>query len=90
MVLFLRCIGIDKLNRYNYNGGESFEVFVKENENVKRGQQLLKFNKKQIESHGYESVIPIIVTNSADFEDVFITEERQLNQESQLLTIIKK
>lgn len=29
------------------------------------------------------------MTNSADFEDVFITEERQLNQESQLLTIIK-
>lgn len=69
---------------------EDFEVFVKENESVQHGQQLLKFNKKQIEDNGYESVIPIIVTNSADFEDVLITEAQQLSQGSQLLTIIKK
>ncbi len=79
-------VGLDTVKM----NGEGFEVFVKENESVQQGQQLLKFNKKQIEDNGYESVIPIIVTNSADFEDVLITEEQQLNQGSQLLTIIKK
>lgn len=69
---------------------KALKYLLKKMKMSNEGSSLLKFNKKQIENHGYESVIPIIVTNSADFEDVFITEERQLDQESQLLTIIKK
>ncbi|MGJ5703170.1 PTS sugar transporter subunit IIA, partial [Staphylococcus equorum] len=70
--------------------GEGFELFVNENDAVKQGKPLISFNKKWLESNGYDTVIPIIVTNSAEFSEVITTDAVQVSQNDALLTIINK
>lgn len=70
--------------------GEGFELLVNENDEVKLGQPLLHFNQKWLESSGYDTVIPIIVTNSAEFSEVITTDAVQVSQNDALLTIINK
>ncbi|MGO1883355.1 MAG: glucose PTS transporter subunit IIA, partial [Staphylococcus equorum] len=70
--------------------GEGFELFVNENDAVKQGKPLISFNQKWLESNGYDTVIPIIVTNSAEFSEVITTDAVQVSQNDALLTIINK
>jgi len=50
--------------------GEGFTAHVSENDAVHRGQLLLTFDTALIESRGYKTVTPVIVTNSGDFDAV--------------------
>lgn len=79
-------IGLDTVNM----NGEGFEVFVSDGEHVKEGQALIQFDKELIKKQGYDTVTLVIVTNSADFEDVIISNKDIIEQQDQLLTIIKK
>lgn len=56
-------IGIDTVNLK----GEGFEVLVKENDDVKCGELIVKFDKKAIEDKGYDTSTMMIITNSSDF-----------------------
>ena len=55
-------IGVDTVKM----NGDGFETFVKEGEQVKKGQKLLKFDKKKIKAAGYPDTVVVIVTNSGD------------------------
>ncbi len=70
--------------------GEGFDLLVKENDKVKLGQPILGFNKAFIEEQGYDTIIPIIVTNSNEFNDVIENESRNVNEKDTIMTIIKK
>lgn len=50
--------------------GEGFTAHVSEGDRVKKGQKLISFDKKFIESRGYKTVTPVIVTNSDDYKSV--------------------
>lgn len=50
--------------------GKYFEAHVKEQETVKKGQLLLSFDQASIEAAGYQTVTPVIVSNTADFTEV--------------------
>ena len=50
--------------------GEGFTAHVSEGDRVKKGQKLISFDKKFIESKGYKTVTPVIVTNSDDYKSV--------------------
>jgi PTS system sucrose-specific IIC component len=50
--------------------GEGFMAHVGEGDAVKRGQVLLTFDTALIESKGYKTVTPVIVTNSDDYDAV--------------------
>ena len=50
--------------------GEGFTAYVSEGDRVKKGQKLISFDKKFIESKGYKTVTPVIVTNSDDYKSV--------------------
>ena len=54
---------------YELNG-EGFTAHVSEGDRVKNGQKLISFDKKFIESKGYKTVTPVIVTNSDDYKSV--------------------
>ncbi len=56
-------VGLDtvKLN------GKHFEVAVNNGDKVTKGQLLLKFDAKAIRKEGYNTIVPIIVTNSDEF-----------------------
>ncbi|MBA1392536.1 PTS beta-glucoside transporter subunit IIABC [Lactobacillus sp. XV13L] len=59
-------LGIDKVN---LNGKNSK---VKNGQKIKTGDLLETFNIKEIEKAGYDMTVPIIVTNSNNFDDIII------------------
>ncbi len=56
-------VGIDTM-RLN---GKYFKPQVKQGQKVKQGDLLLKFDLKKIEKQGYDTVVPIVVTNHDEF-----------------------
>lgn len=70
--------------------GEGFELLVKENEQIELNQSLLTFNKSQIEQQGYDTVIPVIITNSSEFEDVIVNADSAVDHKDEIMTIVSK
>lgn len=42
---------------------------------MKKGDLLLKFDLEAIKGEGYDTVIPVIVTNTSDFKEVSLVKE---------------
>lgn len=59
-------VGVDTVKM----NGQGFEVFVKEGDSVKQGQKILQFDAKQIKKAGFSDTIAVILTNSADYQQV--------------------
>ena len=51
-------------------GGEGYEAHVAEGDKVKRGQTLITFDKALIQSKGYKTVTPVIITNADDYDEI--------------------
>lgn len=51
-------------------GGKNFETLVKEGDVITPATELIRFDKAAIEAAGYQTVTPVIVTNSDDFDEV--------------------
>ncbi|MCY3024935.1 beta-glucoside-specific PTS transporter subunit IIABC [Aerococcus loyolae] len=68
--------------------GEGFEKLVQEGDSVEAGQALLRFDRELIRSRGYETVIPIVVTNSQEMTDVLLTLEDHVDRGDYLLTVL--
>ncbi|SKA95185.1 PTS system IIA component, Glc family [Caloramator quimbayensis] len=52
-------IGMDTV-RLN---GEGFTRLIEEGQNIKKGQEIIKIDRKLIESRGYSIVTPVVITN---------------------------
>jgi len=59
-------IGIDtvKLN------GRHFTAFVKKDQQVKKGDLLMKFDMKKIAEEGYDMTTPVLITNPSDYAEI--------------------
>lgn len=68
--------------------GNGFEIFVLEGETVEAGQKLVEFDINLIRKAGLPTITPVIITNSADFEDVLVTQETQVKAGDYLLTAV--
>ncbi len=55
--------------------GDGFEVLVKEGDEVKAGQELLRFDGKKIKEAGYSLISPILVTNADEVKEVLPPEK---------------
>ena len=64
-------VGIDTVNLE----GKYFEPQVTVDTKVKKGDLLLKFDLEAIKGEGYDTVIPVIVTNTSDFKEVSLVKE---------------
>jgi PTS system sucrose-specific IIC component len=51
-------------------GGEGFTAHIAEGERFTRGQTLITFDKELIESRGYQSVTPVIITETEGFTEI--------------------
>lgn len=52
--------------------GKGFKPLVKTGDTVKKGQKLLEFDMELIQNAGYSLVTPVLVANSANYEDVVV------------------
>lgn len=77
-------VGIDtvKLN------GEHFSAYVKDHDQVKKGDLLLEFDIAAIQKAGYPTITPVIITNTMDFTDVIETDRKEVTTKDQILEII--
>lgn len=62
------------LNTVELNG-RFFETYVKEGDRVKSGQKLLSFELDEIQDAGYGTQIPVIVTNTANYQTIDLLEK---------------
>ena len=59
-------VGIDTVKMK----GDGFNCFVSQDEEVKKGQKLLEFDRKKIKDAGYSDMVVVLLTNSDDYDDV--------------------
>lgn len=69
--------------------GEGFEVCVKEGQKVKVHDPVLKVDLEFMRTKGIDMTIPIVVTNSSDYE-LEKSQEQLITIESQMMLIRKK
>lgn len=59
-------IGLDTVNLK----GEHFEVLVKDDQPVKQGDNVIKFDIEKIKELGYDVTSPVVVCNYTDYKEV--------------------
>ncbi|MDT0709427.1 beta-glucoside-specific PTS transporter subunit IIABC [Mammaliicoccus sciuri] len=70
--------------------GKGFEVLVSEGDAISTGTPLIEFDKSSLEEQGYNTITPIIVTNSAEFSEVIPSTKSKIDKDDIILNIIKK
>lgn len=66
-------VGIDTVEL----GGVGFQTLVKQNQEVKVGEPLIRFDRKAIEDAGYDTTVMVIITNTNQYANVVPTEQTQ-------------
>ncbi len=59
-------VGVDTVNM----NGDGFTCLVKEGDEVKAGQMLIRFSREKIKAAGYSDTVAVLLTNSDDLEEV--------------------
>jgi len=77
-------IGIDTVQL----GGKYFTSYIKEGDKVKVGDLLVEFDIDKINEAGYQTVTPIIVTNTAKYTDIATTGSETVKEGDPLLSLI--
>ena len=77
-------VGIDtvKLN------GSHFETFVKVDDQVKVGEQILTFDRKEIEALGYDTTVIMIITNANHYKDIVEMKSGSVTSKDEVLTTV--
>lgn len=69
--------------------GAGFETFVKQGDQVKAGDLLVKFDIDAIRAAGYSTVTPIVITNTDQFTDVLELDQEEIISTEDFLAIVK-
>lgn len=69
--------------------GNGFTTFVQQGEKVQAGQKLLEFDIEAIKAAGLPTITPIIITNTAIYDDVLVSQETTVKKGDYLLTTVK-
>lgn len=76
-------IGMDTVNLQ----GKGFETLVDKGDEVKAGDELVKFDIDEIHSAGYIVTTPIVVTNSKDYEKVLVVRQGEVKVGQEILDL---
>ncbi|MGN1272679.1 MAG: beta-glucoside-specific PTS transporter subunit IIABC [Lactobacillus sp.] len=79
-------IGMDTVNLQ----GKGFETLVEKGQNVKAGDELVKFDIPAIKKAGYSVTTPIVVTNSQEYADIERTADGQVKVGQEILDLQAK
>lgn len=77
-------VGLDTVNLE----GKYFNSFVKSGDKVKVGDKLLEFDIKAIKEAGYDTVTPVIITNTTNYLDVISSDVAAVKAGDQIITIL--
>lgn len=69
--------------------GQFFNNFVNQGDQFKKGDKLIEFDKEKIQEAGYSTVTPILVTNTDEYTNIDITEEKLIAFQDKLFHIDK-
>lgn len=67
--------------------GEHFTSYIKVDDQVEIGQKLVSFDQLAIERAGYNTITPIIVTNTPEYSSIEGDVEKEVEQGDTLLKI---
>ena len=70
-------------------GGEGYTAHVSEGDKVKRGQTLITFDKALIESKGYKTITPVIITNPDDYSEIVKAADGEVSYLDKLISTKK-
>lgn len=61
---------------------------MKDGDRVNAGDLIMEFDLQAIKDAGYETVTPIIITNTSDYLDVVPTKSASVNEKDKPLTVL--
>lgn len=67
--------------------GKYFTAHVKQDQKVKQGDLLIEFDQEEIKAAGYDTIVPVIITNTAEFKSVEQLEIKTVINKQALITI---
>jgi len=76
-------IGLDTVNL----NGKYYSSKINVGDSVHVGDELITFDKQAIENEGYNTITPMIITNSINFESIDCINNNEVNYEDELLII---
>lgn len=76
-------IGIDTVGMK----GKGFETFVKKGDSVVKGQNLIRFNRKDILAAGLKDTVAVVITNSGDYSSVKVVEPDNVDNDMMIMTV---
>ncbi|WP_440109509.1 beta-glucoside-specific PTS transporter subunit IIABC [Paenibacillus sp. QZ-Y1] len=68
--------------------GQHFKTHVKDGDRVNAGDLIVEFDLQAIKDAGYETVTPIIVTNTSKYLDVVGTKDASVHEKDKLITVL--
>ncbi|MFS0868336.1 beta-glucoside-specific PTS transporter subunit IIABC [Paenibacillus xylanilyticus] len=68
--------------------GQYFNAHVKDGDRVNVGDLIMEFDLQAIKDAGYETVTPIIITNTSNYLDVVGTKNVSVDEKDKLLTVL--
>ncbi|MDE6196060.1 MAG: glucose PTS transporter subunit IIA, partial [Erysipelotrichaceae bacterium] len=77
-------VGIDTVQME----GRGFVAHIKQGDIVEEGQPLLTVDLEEIEKAGFSTQTPILITNSKDMVDILPTENKEIQKEENLITVL--
>lgn len=78
-------IGLDTVKL----GGKHFTSHVKTGDKVKAGDLLVEFDIKAIKEEGYETITPVLVTNTDSYNDVLALIDKDVKEKDELIKAVK-
>lgn len=69
--------------------GKYFQKHVEEGAHIKKGTKIVSFNIDKIKEAGYDTVVPVIVGNTAEFAEVSGMEREYADSDTPVIRIMK-
>ncbi|MEG0159890.1 MAG: beta-glucoside-specific PTS transporter subunit IIABC [Carnobacterium sp.] len=67
--------------------GQYFDTLVEPGQTVKKGQAILNFDLEKIKEAGYETQVPVVITNSPQYSSIELTNKGKLLNNEEVLIV---
>lgn len=67
--------------------GQYFDTLVEPGQTVKKGQAILNFDLEKIKESGYETQVPVVITNSPQYSSIELTNKGKLFNNEEVLIV---